>query len=199
MNKSPILCSILFLIVVGCTSPPKRLTVEESRFYSTQFELGKRYDNLLTILQEELGTIEKEKEFYRAQKHDEHYPGDLEGKLFILDDLAEIYTSGLVDFEKAFEKNKEALELYNEIQGVGIQNLLDSPYFNLRRRLYYYFYPNKESALLVEEGKSLTVQITTPERIANEFRGEVVPGVQISYFTPFPKEFLTFVRQMDLE
>ena len=57
---------------------------------------------------------------------------DLEGRIFILDDLAEIYSKHLVDFKKAQEFNDYALLEYNRIKNIGLLNIPVSDYYNIR-------------------------------------------------------------------
>lgn len=198
--KKPLALLLVALMIVGCASPPKRLSTEETRFFSSAFELGKRYDNLLALLEQELSAIEEERKFYREHKSDKTYSGDLEGTLFILDDIAEIYTIGLVDFQKAFETNQKALQIYNEIQRIGLQNLPYSPYFNLRRRLYYHFYLLSRSlAKLVDITQRTGKEAISVEQVVTQLRAKVDSLEPETYVTPFPREYLAFVRQMDLE
>ena len=194
--KKSLAITLLGFILVSCASPPKRLSIEESRLLSTEFEAAKRYDNLLAVLEEELGALNRERKYYQEVKGNKAYAGDLEGEFFILDDIAEIYTLGLVDFQKAFEANEKALAVYNEIKRIGLQNLPDSPYFNPRRRLYYYFYPNDDPASLVDPATSSTKQTVGMEGPANQI---LSPEGHALYFSPFSKRYLGFVRQMDLE
>lgn len=198
--KKPLAILLVALMIVGCASPPKRLSTEEAHFFSSAFELGKRYDNLLALLEQELSAIEEERKFYQEHKSDKTYSGDLEGTLFILDDIAEIYTIGLVDFQKAFETNTKALQIYNEIQKIGLQNLPVSPYFNPRRRLYYHFYLSRSPAKLVDTTQRTGKEALGVEQVATQLRAKVDRlEPEVPYVTPFPKEYLAFVRQMDLE
>jgi pentatricopeptide repeat protein len=119
--------ALTLFCLMGCVASHSR--VEESHYMTEALSTAKRYDNLLRLLQKELDVISKR----RAT--------DLEGKLYVLDDLAFIYTHGLVDFRKAYEMNNEAKAVLEEIQKKGIKNLPLSPYFNQNRSLYYYLYP----------------------------------------------------------
>ena len=194
--KKSLAITLLAFILVSCASPPKRLSIEESRLLSTEFAAAKRYDNLLAVLEEELGALNRERKYSQEVKGNKAYAGDLEGEFFILDDIAEIYASGIVDFQKAFEVNEKALTVYNEIKRIGLQNLPDSPYFNPRRRLYYYFYPNDDPARLVDPETSSTKQTVGMEGPANQI---LSPEGHALYFSPFSKRYLGFVRHMDLE
>jgi len=66
---------------------------------------------------------------------------DLEGRAYILDDLADIYTRGLVDFKKAYNYNKMALLSFENIRNIGLKTIPVSNYYNENRSLYYYFFP----------------------------------------------------------
>jgi len=85
---------------------------------------------------------------------------DLEGKLYILDDMARIYTYGLVNFKKAQEYNKRAKEIFEKISLKGIQQTPVSHYYNGRRLLYYFDnrYLNKTSQAYLNEVRKLNFE-----------------------------------------
>jgi CHAT domain-containing protein len=119
--------ALTLFFLMGCVASHSR--VEESHYMTEALSTKKRYDNLLELLQKELDYINK------------GGASDLEGKLYVLDDLAFIYTHGLVDFRKSYEMNNKAKAVLEEIHKKGIKNLPLSPYFNQNRSLYYYLYP----------------------------------------------------------
>lgn len=103
---------------------------------------------------------------------------DLEGKLYILDDMAHIYTYGLVDFKKAQEHNKQAEALYQRIARVGLENVPISDYYNNRRFFY-------NALFYVPAGKMPAGFHSAPGRI--------------DLITPFPDHYLQSARKMDFD
>ncbi|HQM46706.1 MAG TPA: CHAT domain-containing protein [Smithellaceae bacterium] len=103
---------------------------------------------------------------------------DSEGKLYLLDDLAQLHTYLLVDFKKAREYNDQAKTVLTRIQEKGIDNISVSDYFNSRRSLYTTFFYRPIDQL--PEGYTL------------------FPG-RIDLITPFPPSYLRSIRKMDLE
>jgi CHAT domain-containing protein len=134
---------------------------------------AKRYDNLLELLQKNLSAINKKR------------PVDLEGKLYVLDDLAFVYTFGLVDFHKAYETNQEATRVLEEIEKKGIGNLPISPYFNANRSLYYYLYPGSLST------RNINV-------VTEKYYG-VVEGRKVPYVSLASLGLLDFIRERDIQ
>ncbi|MBP8980225.1 MAG: CHAT domain-containing protein [Syntrophobacterales bacterium] len=103
---------------------------------------------------------------------------DPEGKLYLLDDLAQLHTYLLVDFKKAREYNDQAKTVLTRIQEKGIDNVTVSDYFNSRRSLYRTFFYRPIDK--IPEGYAL------------------FPG-RIDLITPFPPSYLRSIRKMDLE
>jgi len=161
--------AIFFLL--GCAAHQSR--VEESHYMTEALSRAKKYDNLLELLQKNLNTINKKR------------PVDLEGKLYVLDDLAFTYTYGLVDFQKAYEINKEAKRVLEEIEKKGIGNLPISPYFNANRSLYYYLYPGSLST------RNVTV-------VTKKYYG-VVEGRKVPYVSLASVGLLDFIRARDIQ
>jgi len=115
--------------------PNARLSIPDSHTYVCYYSKEKKFEALTELLEKEL------------RKVDSDCPGtqdgkqcDLEGKLYLLDDLANVYTYGRVDFEKAREMNERVSGVIKEIESVGLGSLPVSPYFNMHRFLYYTFY-----------------------------------------------------------
>ncbi|WP_432738053.1 CHAT domain-containing protein [Maridesulfovibrio sp. FT414] len=104
--------------------------------FVSHFKAKKKYNNLTSLLEHELALINK-----RTKNSDDEY-AEIESRLYIMDDLAEVYSYGLVDFTKASEMNKEVREIYSKIKKKGLKELPISSYFNNYRFLYYTFYPS---------------------------------------------------------
>jgi len=160
-----------FFLLLGCVAYQSH--VEETRYMTEALSTEKRYDNLLNLLQKKLDTIKKQE------------PVDLEGKLYVLDDLAFIYTYGLVDFRKAYEMNHEASRVMEEIEKAGIKNLPFSPYFNTNRSLYYYLYPGSLS--------TINVNVVT-KKYYGAVEGQKVPYVSLASLG-----LLDFIRERDMQ
>ncbi|WP_320173181.1 CHAT domain-containing protein [Maridesulfovibrio sp.] len=103
--------------------------------FVSYFKKKKKYNNLTDLLEHELLLMET-----RAKESKDEY-AELETRLYIMDDLTEVYTYGLVDFTKASELNSLTNKLYKKIEAKGLLELPVSSYFNNYRFLFYTFYP----------------------------------------------------------
>ena len=70
---------------------------------------------------------------------------NLETRLYMTDDLANLYTTKLINFKKADEFNKQAQELYSSLIGSDLKTLPFSNYFNENRLTPDLFYPSPDS------------------------------------------------------
>jgi CHAT domain-containing protein len=116
---------------------------------------------------------------------------DLEGRVFILDDLAEIYSKHLVDFKKAQEFNDYALSEYNRIKSIGLLNIPVSDYYNIRRSLFYYFIPLTSNSLEDINNYQLNFRSLSPDE--KPFYKRIDLG------TLFSEKFLNIARENDIE
>lgn len=118
-------------------------------------------------------------DFFKMRQVDtERKTYDPEGKLYILDDLASLYTYHLVDFTKARHYQDRTKQLYRKLRQRNIDNVLLSDFYNNRRSLFYHFFYRMEDA--VPDDFTLF-----PERI--------------DLITPFPQSYLTHIRKLDFE
>lgn len=148
-------------------------TLEDSKAYSS---LAVFLDSLL-----EARTVDRVPAAEAAANGRKVY--DPEGVAYLLDDLAEIYARGLVDFQKAISYNERASELYHRIQAQGVTTLPLSDYFNPRRTLYYYIH------MVTDQGQH--------DRMIEEFDiGTLFKG-QPNIVTLFSETILTAVRTAD--
>ena len=115
--------------------PNARLSIPDSHTYVCYYSKEKKFEALTELLEKELRKVDSECPGGQAE-----VPCDLEGKLYLFDDLAHVYTYGRVDFEKARELNEQVSGIIEKIESVGLGNLPVSPYFNMHRFLYYTFY-----------------------------------------------------------
>ena len=109
------------------------LSIADSRTFVTHYKHEKKYKALVKLLTDELTRLDT---ICATPKS----ICDYEGKLYIYDDLADIYTYGLIDFQKAREFNEKTRETYEFIRAEGIESQPVSTYFNANRFLYYSFY-----------------------------------------------------------
>ncbi len=147
-------------------------------------EEKKAYATLATFLESMLEQMTVTQEKNAGQKNNTATI-DIEGMVYLLDDLAEVYTTGIINFQKALTYNKRALDTYEKIKTIGLKNTTFSEYFNQRRMLYYYFYPlNKEFG----------------DRTLRKIReGEKYFYNRKDLATFFDEDFLNTVRETDLE
>lgn len=108
--------------------------IADSRTFITYYQYRKKFKELEILLLERLEKIEDE--CLSGEKNN----CDLEGKLYVFDDLADLYTYGLVNFKKAKEYNNKTLNLYRKMHQKDINSTNISKYFNTNRFLYYTFY-----------------------------------------------------------
>ena len=118
-------------------------------------------------------------DFFRIRQVDQDEKTyDPEGKLYILDDLAHLYSYNLVDFKKAQDYQERTKQAYRGLQLKNIDTILLSDYHNNRRALFYHFFYRMKD--------------TVPQN----FR--LFPG-RIDLITPFPQSYLARIRQLDFE
>ncbi len=147
-------------------TPEESLCATDFHAYVSFFKEKKKFNSLVQLLEHELKQIDE-----RHQKNNKSTNFDeIETKLYILDDLADIYTYGLVDFTKAKEVNAQVETIYQSIKTKTLKDLPVSSYFNNYRFLYYTFY--SESSMLGGNDKM-------------DFA--------------FPEEFIYSIRQSDFE
>ncbi len=116
---------------------------------------------------------------------------DIEGKVYILDNLTEIYCKYLVNFKKAIFYNTMTSEAYDDLQRIGLNNIPISDFYNKRRALFYYFYPLSTNAVNDVNASGQSFRAINGNE--NFFFG------RIDLATLFPKYFLDIVRREDLE
>ena len=177
--------SFLVLTLVACTpntaTRTTRLTLSQSVYLTKVLEGGRQYDNLLRVLEKELSLI-KEEEASRKGK-------DLVSKVLILDDIAEIYAKGIVNFQKAVEVNRQALEVYQEWRSRKHPELAPL-YVNERRLEYNFMYPGRVGGLTQPSKRPLSPR----------FIERVTPLNSVEYYSHFsPDGFLRFAREQDME
>lgn len=150
--------------------------------YVRSLEDGKAYSSLATFL-ESLVDVRTVELTTKSAADPRTY--DPEGVVYLLDDLAEIYSRGLVDFQKAQAYNARVIEAYEKLRSVGLEAVPISDYFTPRRKLYYYLYPLESSA-----GSAGSRELRD---------GETYVRLRQDIATLLPLQVLDSVRASDLE
>src|SRR5688572_13843373 len=99
-------------------------------------ESRKGFDTLRKLLTDVLTNAVHMAPLSRLKPDQVRNAPDPEGMAFLLDDLANLYTSGFVDFELADEFNRLCGVAVERIDSLGLANVPVSLYFNPRRSLY---------------------------------------------------------------
>ena len=190
MSKA-IMLAAFFVLVVDCSCHVYAAQITPMAFYDAwtyvkTLEDRKAYSSLAASLEPLLEQRTTDKGQASTTNMDQKIY-DPEGVAYLLDDLAEVYMRGLVDFQKALSYNKRAADLYVKILSGGLDKVPLSDYYNPRRMLYYYIYPladeagSKDARAIKENG---------PEKLFNE---------RLDVATLFPKAILDTVRTNDLK
>ena len=114
---------------------------------------------------------------------------NLETRLYILDDLANLYATKLIDFKKADEFNKKAQDLYSSLSGSDLKELAFSNYFNENRLIsdLLYFSPDALQKEVEFDKFHLTLIDLESKTLAE--RQDLI--------TEFPQEMIDYVRKED--
>ncbi|MDM8539833.1 CHAT domain-containing protein [Desulfococcaceae bacterium HSG9] len=157
-------------------------------------EKHKRYADLLKFLEKELKTLDATSYILK----------DLEGKLYLLDDIADLYTYQLVNFEKAQQYNAKVKTVYEAIYKIGVNNLPVSMYFNNRRSLYYTFFEGIGDFQACSSSIAfnyMTGSMGALKFCAGGFENynfRQYPG-HPDFWTPFSDEFIRLTREKDFQ
>ncbi|MBF0398655.1 MAG: CHAT domain-containing protein [Desulfobacterales bacterium] len=109
---------------------------------------------------------------------------NIEGKLYMLDDIASIYTYWLVDFNKAQKFNQMAKDTYDKLINADLNNIPLSNYFNDNRNLYYAFFlkpidaqwnkPTLPVGYITVKGRPDLVTLVSPELFTNVRKNDLI-------------------------
>jgi CHAT domain-containing protein len=196
-EKTNVIISIFLIVIFITTTFPGRTygsNLEVVSLYDIwthirNLEEKKAFSTLASFLESMVGkmTIQEEKQTFQPDGINTEKITDLEGMAYLLDDLSEIYATGIINFQKALGLNKMAFQVYEKIKVIGLKNISVSEYFNPRRMLYYYFYPLSEK---FGSKKFREMEKGWPERYFYN---------KPEFATFFPEDFLNAVREKDLE
>ncbi|MBT5548968.1 MAG: CHAT domain-containing protein [Nitrospina sp.] len=114
---------------------------------------------------------------------------NLETRLYILDDLANLYATKLIDFKKADAFNKKAQDLYSSLSESDLKELAFSNYFNENRLIsdLFYFSPDALQKKVAPGESQLTITGLEDKTLAE--RPDLI--------TEFPQEMIDHVRKED--
>ena len=115
---------------------------------------------------------------------------NLETRLYILDDLANLYATKLIDFKKADEFNKKAQDLYSSLSSRDLKELAFSNYFNENRLISDLFYFSPDALKKEAEFDKARLTIIDLEEKFLADRSDLV--------TEFPQQMIEHVRKEDL-
>ncbi|PIR00336.1 MAG: hypothetical protein COV66_07585 [Nitrospinae bacterium CG11_big_fil_rev_8_21_14_0_20_45_15] len=180
-NKLNIRCFILTLLLLGfsystavCQEISKFSSPWELQAYLKHLNEHKLFSDLKNFLENNYSNSSL----------------NLETRLYILDDLANLYSTKLIDFKKADAFNKKAQDLYSSLIGRDIKELTFSNYFNENRLISDLFYLSPDAVqkeIKIDETRSSIVDLenkTLAER----------PDL----LTEFPQQMIEFARKEDL-
>ena len=114
----------------------------------------------------------------------------LETRLYILDDLANLYSTKLIDFKKAHEFNKKAQDIYSSLSNRELSELAFSNYFNENRLvsdLIYFSSDGLQKKINADE---------TPLPLMNLESKTLAERPDL--LTEFSQEMIRYVRKEDL-
>jgi CHAT domain-containing protein len=115
----------------------------------------------------------------------------LETRLYILDDLANLYATKLIDFRKAEEFNKKAQDAYSSLSNRDLSKLGFSNYFNENRVVSDLIY-SSSSDVLKNESNSKELPLSLVDLDSKTFAER--PDIT----TEFSQEMIRYVRKEDL-
>jgi CHAT domain-containing protein len=115
---------------------------------------------------------------------------NLETRLYLLDDLANLYTTKLIDFKKADEFNKKAQDLYSSLSNRDLKGIAFSNYFNENRLISDLFYFSPDA---FQKGNSTEENYLSLMNLESKTLAE-----RPDLLTEFPQQMIDYVRKEDL-
>jgi CHAT domain-containing protein len=115
---------------------------------------------------------------------------NLETRLYILDDLANLYATKLIDFKKADEFNKKAQDLYSSLSNRSLKELAFSNYFNENRLISDLFYFSADSSQKETNIDEAHLSLIDLENKTLAERSDLV--------TEFSQQMIDHIRKEDL-
>ena len=125
---------------------------------------------------------------------------NLETRLYMTDDLANLYATKLINFKKADEFNKQAQDLYSSLIGSDLKTLPFSNYFNENRLTPDLFFssPYALKKDKKNEDANTSSSWSDPIFILQISLESQVLAARKDLVTELPQEMIEFVRREDL-
>ncbi len=122
---------------------------------------------------------------------------NLETRLYMTDDLANLYTTKLINFKKADEFNKQAQELYSSLIGSDLKTLPFSNYFNENRLTPDLLYSSPDSLKKDKKNENPNTSSSWSDPLFINLESKTLADRK-DLVTELPQEMIEFVRREDL-
>ena len=122
---------------------------------------------------------------------------NLETRLYMTDDLANLYATKLINFKKADEFNKQAQGLYSSLIGSDLKTLPFSNYFNENRLTPDLFYSSPDALKKDKKNEDANTSSSWSDPIFISLESRVL-AERKDLVTELPQEMIEFVRREDL-
>ncbi|SVA83479.1 uncharacterized protein METZ01_LOCUS136333, partial [marine metagenome] len=122
---------------------------------------------------------------------------NLETRLYMTDDLANLYATKLINFKKADEFNKQAQDLYSSLIGSDLKTLPFSNYFNENRLTPDLFYSSPDALKKDKKNEDANTSSSWSDPIFISLESRVL-AERKDLVTELPQEMIEFVRREDL-
>ena len=122
---------------------------------------------------------------------------NLETRLYMTDDLANLYATKLINFKKADEFNKQAQDLYSSLIGSDLKTLPFSNYFNENRLTPDLFYSSPDTLKKDKKNEDANTSSSWSDPIFINLESRTL-AERKDLGTELPQEMIEFVRREDL-
>ena len=122
---------------------------------------------------------------------------NLETRLYMTDDLANLYATKLINFKKADEFNKQAQDLYSSLIGSDLKTLPFSNYFNENRLTPDLFYSSPDALKKDKKNEDANTSSSWSDPIFINLESRTL-AERKDLGTELPQEMIEFVRREDL-
>ena len=122
---------------------------------------------------------------------------NLETRLYMTDDLANLYATKLINFKKADEFNKQAQDLYSSLIGSDLKTLPFSNYFNENRLTPDLFYSSPDALKKDKKNEDANTSSSWSDPLFISLESRTL-AERKDLVTELPQEMIEFVRREDL-
>ena len=122
---------------------------------------------------------------------------NLETRLYMTDDLANLYATKLINFKKADEFNKQAQDLYSSLIGSDLKTLPFSNYFNENRLTPDLFYSSPDALKKDKKNEDANTSSSWSDPIFINLESRTL-AERKDLGTELPQKMVEFVRKEDL-